>query len=60
MSLHEGKNPLQCYICDANFEQKNDMIFHIGTLHEGNTWGKMNDKYQKQLKFLIFIHINIL
>ena len=24
------------------------------------TWGKMNDKYPKQLKFLIFTHINLL
>ena len=37
MILHIGKDPLQCYICDAMFTKRTDMTFHIGTVHEGKT-----------------------
>ena len=40
MTQHEGKDPLQCYLCDKLFAKKNDMTFHIGTVHEGKMgWG---------------------
>ena len=34
-SVHEGKKPFKCNICDASFTQKGEIIGHFATVHEG-------------------------
>jgi len=34
-SIHEGKKPFQCDICQKSFTQKASMTTHILTIHEG-------------------------
>ena len=33
-SVHEGKKPFKCDICDYNFSQKGDMKRHVESVHE--------------------------
>ena len=35
ITLHEGKDPLQCYACDELFTKKNEMTFHVGSSIKG-------------------------
>ena len=35
-SVHEGKKPFKCDICDANFTQKPNLKQHIESDNEGN------------------------
>ena len=34
-SVHEKKKPYKCDICDANFTEKQGMVSHIQSVHEG-------------------------
>ena len=34
-TIHEGKKPSKCDICDAKFTAKQVMNGHIATVHEG-------------------------
>ena len=33
-SVHEGKKPYRCSICDYNFSQKNNLKAHVESVHE--------------------------
>ena len=35
-TIHEGKKPFKCAICDAGFTSKHGMKKHIVAIHEGN------------------------
>ena len=34
-SVHEGKKPFKCSICDYTFAQKKTLTNHISSVHEG-------------------------
>ena len=34
-SVHEGKKPFNCDICDFSCSQKSNMKIHIESVHEG-------------------------
>ena len=33
-SVHKGKKPYQCDMCDASFAQKQQLQIHIASVHE--------------------------
>jgi uncharacterized Zn-finger protein len=41
-SVHEGKKPFKCNICDVTFFQKGDLTKHGKTVHEGKKPHKCN------------------
>ena len=34
-SVHEGKKPFKCNLCDASFAEKCNLKKHVSTVHEG-------------------------
>ena len=34
-SVHEGKKPLNCFVCDHSFSDKASLSWHIASVHEG-------------------------
>ena len=34
-SVHKGKKPFKCNICDASFTRKGSLNIHMGSVHEG-------------------------
>ena len=34
-TIHEGRKPFKCDICNAEFTSRQDMKGHITTIHEG-------------------------
>ena len=34
-SVHEGKKPFDCYICDYSCAKKNIMKYYVESVHEG-------------------------
>ena len=39
-SVHEGKKPFKCNICDVEFAQKSKLNIHIISVHEKNIIGE--------------------
>ena len=37
-SVHEGKKPFKCDICDYSFSEKSSMNKHVKSVHGGNLW----------------------
>ena len=37
LSVHKGKKPFKCDICDVCFTHKHDLKYHTEYVHEGNT-----------------------
>ena len=37
-TIHEGKKPFQCTICDARFGARGTLNKHVGTIHEGKNF----------------------
>ena len=35
-SVHEGKKPFKCHVCDAKFSNKPNMKRHVAYVHENN------------------------
>ena len=35
LSVHEGKKPFECDICDYSFSWKSNFIKHVASVHEG-------------------------
>ena len=50
-SVHEGKKPFKCDICDYKFSQKTSMKSHVETVHEGKKlFPKASYKTNKMFK----------
>ena len=41
-SVHDGKKPFKCNICEASFPQKQNLNIHIASVHEGKKPFKCN------------------
>ena len=42
-SVHEGKKPFKCEICDDQFELKHELNEHIASVHEEEIQSAHND-----------------
>ena len=42
-SVHEGKKPFKCEICDDQFELKHELNEHIASVHEEENQSAHND-----------------
>ena len=46
-SVHEGKKPFKCEICDVTFAKKGHMKNHISSIHERE--GSLKCKFSKKM-----------
>ena len=53
-TIHEGKKPFKCDICNVNFGQKVGLKKHVATVHEGKKHSYKKAKTASQFLKNIF------